>query len=230
MGIFCPCLSLTYMSHFERVIGCVEHRIVLDDCMSALEHQLHATEVSKRSPATFGIWPIEQLEAIAAMLLAHGPAASWCQIDRPEDVVGHLRRSNSILHLRDVASLRARSVRADGGRHCRAERRACVCRPGPSLRRSQPPDADASSRLRSVLDGDRALPGRPIETHVPTITKVTARAGRIFTMRSRSPVSIEASHMTAPGGSRRLSQCCQAVRAAGDMPKIRQDRRRHVVV
>jgi hypothetical protein len=50
---------------------------------------------------------------------------------------------------------------------------------------------DASGRLRSVLDHDRALPSlkpkpsRPIATHVPSVTKVIARAGRIFTMRWR---------------------------------------------
>src|SRR5215475_1928770 len=32
-----------------------EHRIVFDDLLSALEHELHAPEVAERGPATLGV-------------------------------------------------------------------------------------------------------------------------------------------------------------------------------
>src|SRR6266508_1643532 len=41
-----------------------EHGILLDDLMSALEHELHAAEVPEGRPAAFEVRPIEQLEAI----------------------------------------------------------------------------------------------------------------------------------------------------------------------
>jgi hypothetical protein len=41
-----------------------EHRIILDDFVRALKHELHAPHVAKRCPTTFAVRPVEEFEAI----------------------------------------------------------------------------------------------------------------------------------------------------------------------
>jgi hypothetical protein len=48
-------LTLAKISTGSAVARHAEHRIVLDDLMGALEHELHAPEVAERRPATLGV-------------------------------------------------------------------------------------------------------------------------------------------------------------------------------
>jgi hypothetical protein len=48
-------LTLAKISARSAVARHAEHRIVLDDLLGALEHELHAPEVAERRPATLGV-------------------------------------------------------------------------------------------------------------------------------------------------------------------------------
>jgi multidrug efflux pump subunit AcrA (membrane-fusion protein) len=48
-------LTLAKISTRSAVARHAEHRIVLDDLMGAVEHELHAPEVAERRPATLGV-------------------------------------------------------------------------------------------------------------------------------------------------------------------------------
>src|SRR6267142_6939221 len=41
-----------------------EHLVVLDDLLSALDHELHPAEVSEGGPAALDVRPVEELEAV----------------------------------------------------------------------------------------------------------------------------------------------------------------------
>src|SRR5262249_32814902 len=50
-----PELDFGQISRRSAVARDAEHRIVLDDLLGALEHELHAPEVAERCPATLGV-------------------------------------------------------------------------------------------------------------------------------------------------------------------------------
>ena len=54
-SISAPKLDFGQISRRSAVARDAEHRIVLDDLLGALEHELHAPEVAERRPATLGV-------------------------------------------------------------------------------------------------------------------------------------------------------------------------------
>jgi hypothetical protein len=54
------------LANFSKSSGAwnAEHRIVLDDVVGTLEHEIHAAEAAKCAPATMDVGPIKQLETI----------------------------------------------------------------------------------------------------------------------------------------------------------------------
>ena len=63
---FKPTRLSSTLANFSSSSGArnAEHWIVLDDIVSALEHEFHTTEAAEGAPATMDVGPIKQLEAI----------------------------------------------------------------------------------------------------------------------------------------------------------------------